>query len=133
MKALADTIVAGNALAMAALGRGDTLRCKELLARAFEMACYRHDHQPCHGSHDNFRDDDSEPGVTDGESGLDTTVALQVLTLNNTACLHRRWVRLNVSPSTIVVVADVPACLTSVGSCFMVEKYHKNLINKDIA
>lgn len=90
-KALTDTIIACNSLAMSALGRGDTLRCKELLARAFKIACYKRSHNGDDYDGDDYDGDDfSEPGAGGDRSGA--VAALQVLTLNNTACLHRRYV-----------------------------------------
>lgn len=83
-KALQNTIVACNSLAMSALGRGNTARCKELLAKALEVA---YDRRSQHHSSPGHDDD------LDGEANRDASVtdaALQVLTLNNTACLHRR-------------------------------------------
>lgn len=93
LKAFKDTIVACNSLAMSALGRGNTERCRDLLARAFEVASV---HKP-HGRNDIC--DRNENAVRDVDSGRDAdndgvdegiNSALQVLTLNNTACLHRR-------------------------------------------
>ncbi|CAN0397812.1 unnamed protein product, partial [Discosporangium mesarthrocarpum] len=62
LKALQDTVISCNALAMAALGRGNAVKCRSLLARAMGLATGAR--QPCSG--------------------------LVVLTLNNTACLFRR-------------------------------------------
>lgn len=78
-KALRDTIVACNSLAMSALGRGKTRRCKDLLARAFEIA-----------SDARLRGGNSSDRSPKQSEGGDIP-PLQVLTLNNTACLHRRY------------------------------------------
>lgn len=70
-----------NSLAMSALGRGNMMRCKELLERAFEVA---HD--------DIWREDDGVRDALhqgDGMSGEKAT--LLILTLNNAACLQRRY------------------------------------------
>lgn len=78
-KAVRDTIVACNSLAMAALGRGDATRCRDLLARAFEMASSK---KVLTENNDDRRA---------GREAVGGSSALQVLTLNNTACLHRRY------------------------------------------
>lgn len=84
-KALRDTIVACNSLAMSALGRGNTERCRDLLARAFEIASDRQ--MRGRGIGDRICKDDNA-GDNGGGGGGDPV--LQILTLNNTACLHRR-------------------------------------------
>eukprot|EP00903_Cladosiphon_okamuranus_P017064 g15726.t1 len=81
--ALRDTIVACNSLAMSALGRGNTERCRDLLTRAFEIASARQMRGRSIGDKRHKHDD-----ATDSGGGGD--FVLQVLTLNNTACLHRR-------------------------------------------
>lgn len=82
-KALRDTIVACNSLAMSALGRGNTERCRDLLARAFEIASDRQ--MRGGGIGDKTHKEDN---AADNGGGGDPV--LQILTLNNTACLHRR-------------------------------------------
>lgn len=69
---------------MSALGRGNTERCRDLLARAFEIASDRQ--MRGEGVGDTMRKEDNAAGPNGGEDGP----VLQVLTLNNTACLHRR-------------------------------------------
>ena len=85
-KALRDTIVACNSLAMSALGRGNTERCRDLLARAFEIAS--DGKMRGRGIGDRTHKDDNAAEHGGGGGGGDPV--LQVLTLNNTACLHRR-------------------------------------------
>lgn len=64
---------------MFCLGRGDPARCRDLLTRALELA-----------SDTNIVGEDRADGTLGRDSeGGDS--ALQVLTLNNTACLHRRY------------------------------------------
>lgn len=69
---------------MSALGRGNTERCRDLLARASELASDRL--QGRHGKND--ADGKGEDALGDGGGSSDP--ALQILTLNNIACLHRR-------------------------------------------
>lgn len=70
---------------MSALGRGNTERCRDLLARASEIASDR----KLQGRHG--KDDAAGKGEdTLGSGGGSGDPALQILTLNNTACLHRR-------------------------------------------
>ncbi|CAM9754817.1 unnamed protein product, partial [Ectocarpus sp. 4 AP-2014] len=84
-KAFKDTIVACNSLAMSALGRGNTERCRDLLERAFQIASSETRRQRNNNNSDgNCR---KEGASGSGGSG---NPALQILTLNNTACLHRR-------------------------------------------
>ncbi|CAM9184941.1 unnamed protein product [Laminaria digitata] len=78
-KAFRDTIVACNSLAMFSLGRSDPTRCRDLLTRALDLA-----------SDTNIAGDDRGGGTLIGRDSADGDPALQVLTLNNTACLHRR-------------------------------------------
>eukprot|EP00904_Undaria_pinnatifida_P010921 jgi/Undpi1/695/HiC_scaffold_10.g04159.m1 len=80
-KAFRDTIVACNSLAMLSLGRGDPARCRDLLARALDLAS---DANITAG-------EDRRGGGALGRDPADVDPALQVLTLNNTACLHRRY------------------------------------------
>lgn len=75
--------MACNSLAMSALGRGNTERCRDLLTRAFEIASDRQ--MRGRGISDAIHKEDNAAG--DGGGG---DPVLQVLTLNNTACLHRR-------------------------------------------
>lgn len=77
--------MACNSLAMSALGRGNTGRCRDLLARAFGIASDR----KLQGRH---RLDDADNKGEDalGGGGGNGEPSLQILTLNNTACLHRR-------------------------------------------
>ena len=73
--------MACNSLAMLSLGRGDPARCRDLLARALDLAS---DANITAG-------EDRRGGGALGRDPADVDPALQVLTLNNTACLHRRY------------------------------------------
>lgn len=68
---------------MSALGRGNTERCRDLLARALEIASDRQ--MRGRGIGDKVYKEDI---AADNDGGGDPV--LQILTLNNTACLHRR-------------------------------------------
>ncbi len=81
-----DTIVACNSLAMSALGRGNTERCRDLLTRAFEIASDKK--LLSRGARGDVH---TEEGEAYGGGGGSGDPALQILTLNNTACLHRRY------------------------------------------
>ena len=64
---------------MFSLGRSDPARCRDLLTRALELA-----------SDTNIVGEDRAGGTLRRDSA-DSDPALRVLTLNNTACLHRRY------------------------------------------
>ena len=64
---------------MLSLGRSDPARCRDLLTRALELAS------------DTNIVGKYRRGGTLGRGSADGDPALQVLTLNNTACLHRRY------------------------------------------
>lgn len=76
-RTLCDTVKACNSLAMSALGRGEMSRCKGLLTRALEMTS-------------GAADDQNDVALGRGGNAAVGIPSLQVLTLNNMACLHRR-------------------------------------------